>query len=429
MKYLHIFIMVIFVFTCTLFASDLRFGGYLQNRTTLTLADEEIISDIAQARLEGTWNYGQWGGIETHVLVSGALRPLDPFETVRSGSVMDRALQELLAPLLTEAIQILKEQFPDSDATGNQQLLTDEVFESIIRYLPYSTFFPSDKTVLDRALIKAYFSPFDLFIGRQMIAWGTGYAFNPTDIWNQKSPLDPEAPRLGVNALRAEIPLGMLSGVSLVVSPGRDFAHSSGGIRVKTNVAGYDMSISGMRIMNADRALLGLPGKFMAGVDLAGEIGNIGIWAEAAFNNPVYEEMEYKDLDSSYFQVDLGFDYTFNNGVYTILEYYFNGLGQDTKEDYNSRDLIHLLTGEMAGFAKHYLFGGVSYTFSNQFDFSAFVLGNLVDHSAMLLPSIKYLVSDNITIETGAQIGIGDKNLSEFGGLFPNFLLTAKGYF
>lgn len=404
-------------------SSNLQFGGYIENKTVLTVSSNELISDNALARLEGTWDIGKWGGIETHVILSAPLQPLDPFESIRKGSVMDRSLQQALHPFMEK----LDDFIPSGDST--EPLLSEKDARRIIRHLPYSTFYPTDKVVLDRALIKTYFKHFDLFVGRQMIAWGTGYAFNPTDIWNSKNPLDPDAPKVGVNAIRLEIPLGILSGISLIASPGHDFKHSSAGLRIKSNLGHFDFSLSGMRIMNSDRVLLGLPPKIVAGADFVGEIGDIGVWAEAAFNNPVYSGMEYTDFDSSFVQAVAGLDYTFDNGLYAIAEYHFNESGCKDREDYGAKELIKLLTGEMSGFGRHYLFGGVQYSIANQYDFSLFALGNPTDRSVMLMPSVTFIPNDIISIEIGAQAGIGDHKKSEYGGAFPNLFLTVKGFF
>jgi len=226
-----------------------------------------------------------------------------------------------------------------------------------------------------------------------------------------------------------EIPLGTLSGISLVGLPGRDFAHSSAGVRLKINVAGYDLSVSGMRIMNADRVLLGLPRKFIAGADLAGQIGEVGVWAEAAINNPLYGNMRYTDFDSAYVQADVGMNYTFTNGLYAMLEYYYNGLGRQNRADYGARELVHLLAGEMAGLGRHYLFAGLKYQINGRYELSAFALGNLSDHSVMLLPSLGYSPTDNITLEVGTQIGIGSRTESEYGGVYPSAALSVTGFF
>lgn len=416
---------------------DLRFGGYVENGTSVMLADDESISDVASVRLEGDWDFGKRGGIETHVLLSAALRPLDPTVAFRRNSFLADITDELEEGLMAEAADLAGQGRPDTaevDSARLRQIAREQRKQQdrmsyLLTYLPYASFYPVDQVLLDRALLKLYFKGVDFYAGRQTIAWGTGYAFNPTDIWNRKNPLDPTAPKVGVNALRAEIPLGMLSGLSVVVAPGPDFDHTSGGVRLKGNLGGFDLSVSGMRIMNADRELLGLPEKSALGADMAGQIGEVGIWTEVAVNNPVYEGMSYTDSDSLYVQADAGADYTFEWGTYVMLEYYYNGLGRDDPDDYGVRDLLNMFTGEMAGFGSQYLMAGARHTFHNYYQVSAFVLGNISDRSAMLLPSIAYEFSDNMTIELSSQIGIGDKKRTEYGAVFNNLMLTVTGYF
>lgn len=419
-------LIIMLTITTTVFSSgldNLEFGGYLENKTSLMFAEDELFSDIATLRLEGGWRFGDRGGIETHILFSSTFAPLDPFESFKEGSVMERIFTELLAgPMM----------IIDSMGLIDSSLLDPELFEefeSYFRYLPYSSFYPKDKFILDRALLKLYFKPFDIFIGRQMIAWGTGYAFNPTDIWNTKSPLDPNAPKLGVNAIRAEIPFGPVSGLTLVASPCMDFEHSSAGFRLKGNLGGFDMSLSGMRVMTVDMELLGLPRKIMAGADLAGQIGDVGVWAECAVINPIYPDMEYTDFDSLYAQIDAGLDYSFTNGLYIMLEYYYNGLGQYKSENYGYMDFMNLFGGEMSGFAQNYLIFGLTKDFLDYFIFSAFALGNLNDQSAMLLPAIEYTFHDNISLKLSGQIGVGDEEKTEYGGVYSSGILTVTGFF
>lgn len=402
---------------------NLEFGGYLENKTSLMFSENELFSDIATLRFEGGWKFGDRGGIETHVILSSAFQPLDPFESFKEGSVMERIFTDLLAGPM-EIIDSMG--FKDSSLMDPELF---EEFESYFRYLPYSSFYPRDKVTLDRALVKLYFKPFDLFVGRQMVAWGTGYAFNPTDTWNKKSPLDPNAPKLGVNAIRMEIPFGSVSGLTLVASPGADFEHSSGGFRLKGNVGRFDLSVCGMRVMNADMKLLGIPRKIMAGADLAGQIGDVGVWLEGAAINPVYSDMEYTDFDSLYAQIDAGLDYTFVNGLYFMFEYYYNGLGKHTSEKYGYIDLINMFGGEMSGLAQNYLMFGLTKDFLDYFMFSAFVLGNLNDQSAMLLPAIEYTFHDNISLKLSGQIGVGDKEKTEYGGVYSSGILTVTGFF
>jgi hypothetical protein len=419
-------LIIILLIASTAFPSgldNLEFGGYLENKTSLMLSEDELFSDIATLRLEGSWNFGERGGIETHMLFSSAFQPLDPSVTFKEGSVMEQMMMDLLAEPMT---------IIDSMGLLDTSLLDPAMFEeleSYFRYLPYSSFYPKDKFILDRALLKLYFKSFDLFIGRQMIAWGTGYAFNPTDIWNAKSPLDPNAPKLGVNAIRVEIPFGSISGLTLVASPGADFEHSSAGFRLKGNLGGFDLSLCGMRVMTVDMEFLGLPRKIMAGADLAGQIGNVCVWAEGAVINPVYDGMEYTDFDSLYAQVDAGLDYNFANGLYIMLEYYYNGLGQYKSENYGYRDFMNMFGGEMSGFAQNYILGGLRKDFLDHFVFALFALGNLNDQSAMLLPELEYNFHDNISLKFSGQIGVGDEKKTEYGGVYSSILLNVTGFF
>ena len=39
---------------------------------------------------------------------------------------------------------------------------------------------------LNVAYVKCLYGPIDVVVGRQLLAWGSGYNFNPTDIFNAK---------------------------------------------------------------------------------------------------------------------------------------------------------------------------------------------------------------------------------------------------
>ncbi len=402
---------------------NLELGGYLESKTSLMFSEDELFSDYATVRLEGAWNFGKRGGIETHVLFTHSNAPLDPNESFKEGSVMERIMMGLISgPLMMiDSMGLM-----DSTLLG---MMAGVDLDPFIRYLPYSSFYPKDKAVLDRALLKLYFKKFDLFIGRQMIAWGTGYGFNPTDVWNQKSPIDPTAPKMGVNAIRAEIPFGSVSGLTLVASPGADLKLSSAGFRFKGNLGGFDFSFSGMRVMNADRQLLGLPPKIIAGFDCAGQIGSVGVWAEAAAINPKHANLDYTDVDSLYAQIDAGLDYNFPNGLYFLLEYYYNGLGRHDSKDYSAREYMSLFGGDAAGFGQNYVMVGLRKDFLDYFNATLFGLGNLNDQSAMLIPGIEYSFHDNLAIDIKAQIGIGDEEKTEYGGVYSSGVLTVTGFF
>ncbi len=75
---------------------------------------------------------------------------------------------------------------------------------------------------LFRAFTTFYFGNAELTFGRQRIAWGTGFAWNPTDLFNPFNPADIELEeKRGVDAAYLAIPFGSLSRLEAAFAPGR----------------------------------------------------------------------------------------------------------------------------------------------------------------------------------------------------------------
>lgn len=413
-------------------AGDLNLGGYLKNSSTAMIdrGESEMFTDVAELRLEGAWEWEK-GGMEVHLLGTKTFRPIIPFfEVYRENSLMMDMTYDFIGAymgLITPQMDSLVEEITGEEMDG---ILTDEQIEELIKLgeqLPYSSFYPSTMINLDRALIKLYLPFMDIFVGRQPIAWGTGYAFNPTDLWNLKNPTDAEAPKMGLNALRLEIPLGDLAGLSLVASPGREFKESSGGFRLKWNLAGFDMSVSGISLMNADRDMFYLKRKVVAGTDLAGQIGDVGVWYEAAVSNRIYDS--YTNFDSLFTQIDIGADYTFSNGLYIMSEYLFNSLGKESWRDYTIYDMAAVAGGEAPGMGKHYLFGGVSQELQGQLILACYGLSNVQEKSGMVMPQATYTFNDNIEIQLKGTVAVGDKETTEFGSMKSSVQMRFTGFF
>ncbi len=411
------------------FASDLRMGGYLRNSSSVMIdgGKDELFTDIATVRLEGAWNWSN-GGMEVHVDASKSLRPVIPFfEVYRENSLMMDLTYEFANSYLSALEPAFEGLLPSDSGTPT---LTEDQIEMLKLFgeqLPYSSLFSSTSVNLDRAVIKLYLPKMDIFFGRQPVAWGTGYAFNPTDLWNIKNATDPTAPKVGINALRAEIPLGDLAGLSLVTSTGNDFKHSSGGFRLKWYLGGFDMSISGISMMNADREMFGLKRKIVAGADLAGEIGPVGVWYEVAVANRIYNG--YENFDSLYTQIDLGLDYTFSNGLYLMGEYFFNSLGKESYTNYSINDMAAVAGGEAPGMGVHYIFGGLQQNFVGRVDVGVFGLVNVQEKAGMLMPEVKYTFNDHIELKLKGSIAAGSKRRSEYGSLRSSVQLEMTGYF
>ncbi len=423
MKKMKITIILTLITLLTLFSEDndgMQFGGYLENTTNLTFADTAFFSDNALIRVEGSYEIEGKAEIEAHIIFSTGLQPINPFAGMDDDALMNRLSAEMLSNIDTTNLGI--------DPNIIELLSTFDL--NGLNYLAYSSIYPKDRFTFDRALIKLYFKYADVYIGRQQIGWGTGYAFNPTDIWNQKNPTDPTAPKMGVDAFNISIPAGNLGSLSFIFTPGNDIEHCGYGSRFKNNIFGYDYSFSLTKYHNADRELYGFPEKILIGADFSGQtFADIGIFGEGVFVNPKYDDLEYTDTDSSYIQTTIGLNYTLDNGIYILAEYHYNGLGNDEMDTYDIIDFMNLYSGEMVGFGKNYIFTMIKYDFFDDYSFSITNLLNIDDKSGVIMPNLEYTFTEDIGIAINSSIFIGDTKKSEYGGMFNNIGFKVIGYF
>jgi hypothetical protein len=250
------------------------------------------------------------------------------------------------------------------------------------------------------------FDDLDIRIGRQRIVWGTADKLNPTDNLN---PDDLEdiwdfGRHLGSNGLKASYyvgdftftivyipiftpavlpqgdwasalspPLDLPSGLTLgtlsntLIMPENNFVESSTvGVKTSMYLLGCDLSFS--YVYGRDDLLVvkkstftptGVPGEVdiaselvyprmhIAGMDAAGDIFGVGVWAEAAVFFPAEATM-ITDLSAlgmgiqepvilPYVKYVVGLDYTFANGIYINGQYlhgFIHERGRENLEDY-----------------------------------------------------------------------------------------------
>ncbi len=187
----------------------------------------------------------------------------------------------------------------------------------------------ADRDFLDNAFIRISFDHLDLSIGRIQISPGTGYAWNPTDMYNIKDILDPTYEKPGHDAVKADIPLGTLGTAALLYEPGDDLEHSGKFARIKMHAGHFDLSLAGgERFVPLSDHISGVmteERRRLAGGDFAGQLFDLGVWGEFAYNWMAGSE--------DYFEGLLGADYTFESGLYILNEFYLNGRGEKDWRD------------------------------------------------------------------------------------------------
>ena len=246
-----------------------------------------------------------------------------------------------------------------------------------------------DQLVWDKVYLKAYLAAVDITVGKQRIALGTGYIWNPTDIFNPvvMSFTVGEEDETNVEAVRLEVPIGEAGGIDGFVLTGSEWGMTKRGIRGKGNISLFDYSLSYIDL--ADEG-------FQLGFDTAGELFGLGVRGEMVRKSPATSD--------AYVQSVVGCDYTFENGIYVNIEYHFNGLGKKNKDDYD-------WTSRRLGM--DYLYLGTSKIIDEITKVGCSLLMNLDDASYLIYPSLSRNISENVDINLEAMV-LGGEVGSEY---------------
>lgn len=237
---------------------------------------------------------------------------------------------------------------------------------------------------LYRAAVTLSRGKVDLKVGRQRIAWGTGRFWSPLDILNPVSPLALEREeRVGVDAALLEAKLGPLSRASLVYAPPFNNGSSSRALQWHGNAVGVDASLVLGRLRGFD----------IVGMDVASQIGDVGVRAEVARSNPA-------DGRPGFNRWMAGADYAFASGLTLSAELYYNGAGSRNPAGY---DFAGLRSGRVVSLATRYAGLYASYEITPLLKWVNYVVLNVDDHSHAIDSRIVWSVGPVTDLTFGVQ--------------------------
>jgi hypothetical protein len=213
----------------------------------------------------------------------------------------------------------------------------------------------SDRHFLDNAYLKMAFKHFDLTVGKQQISLGTGYVWNPTDVFNIKDVLDPTYEQPGHNAMRIDVSLGSEYTLTALLSPEDTWRHTAKLIQFKGNVSRFDYSLifiekvwrfhdytqfdfENMNFLEAPEM------RQVFGGSLVGELLGMGVWAEYGYNR--------METTKDFHELVVGGDYTFDFQTYVMAEYYRNTLGKTDYREYNLNDWMRMMATEQKAISR-----------------------------------------------------------------------------
>ncbi len=266
---------------------------------------------------------------------------------------------------------------------------------------------------VDRLFIGYSYKDYDLTVGRQQIAFGSAKLINPTDLFSPFAPSTiNQEERNGVDAIRLRKSLGANSEL--------DFGILLGEKTRSTNNAFYFRAIIPLKDLELKPILARYQEALGIGVDLLIPVKGANLYLES---------MSTKANNLSFYnRTTLGVEYQFNDNFFFIIEYHFNGAGQDHPADYDITGQ-HFALSKGGGFllGRHYFNLMLSYQLTALHMLGLSSYQNLSDSSNLLSPSWEWSLSDNTSLITGIILGLGIKTdsplliNSEFGSYGSSF--------
>ena len=306
----------------------------------------------------------------------------------------------------------------------------------------YQVAFP-DENYLDNAYLRLEFPLFDVTLGKAPVSPGAGYAWNPTDVFNRKDVMDPTYEKTGQNVLSVEVPLGRLTHLNGLVSPGGEWDRFRWMVRMKSNRGQFDFSGCFATLLWAMTDYVQVPysvpflqRRRLFGADFAGELFGLGFWGECAWNEmgdprspgygggPIHVAGSLDD----YVEGLLGVDYTFSSGLYLMGEYLHNGSGFPGKEEYHLGEFLQYYAGERTTIARNYLFTLVQYPLTDTMTGELFNIANLDDRSAAINPGLSWDMFEDVTVSATANLFLGGED-AEFSAMKASGYLRVRCYF
>jgi hypothetical protein len=284
-----------------------------------------------------------------------------------------------------------------------------------------------DTFYLDNAYARFRLNRFAITGGKQQISLGTGYFANPTDVFNLKDALDPTYEQPGHHSLRMDyLVMPRLNLMALFSPIDLDWETSGKLLRAKLGLGHFDFSILGLEmpytLTNYYTFSVYEQTRRSLGGDIVGELFGLGVWAEG-----LYTFLE--DDDDDFYEFLIGTDYTFESGLYAMLEYHHNSQAKSDHEHYNLNDWMRFFTGETRTISSDQVYGLVTYPMTDLLLLGGYVIFSASDYSAAIVPMVQFSLFENIDLLFLGNIYTGEEGTAYSSTLGDGFLLRASVYY
>lgn len=267
------------------------------------------------------------------------------------------------------------------------------------------------------AQLKLLIPKTDIIIGRQLISWGSGYNYNPTDVFNAKpvgAMFDPAYAKTGRDALSVNIYPTQTIILEFIYANGyflkekteddEPLLHESGndfGGKLKVNISSYDLAISYLKKSKQFFNTIEEREDTLFGLSIKGSLPYMdwGIW---------YEGVHY--FNQKKWEYSTGLE-VIEGDLTMILEYYYNGFGNRDPSKY---DISLLYRRRPLG--QRYFAPSLAYVFDEKITGTIFSFYNLNDSSSLSGLMSSYLYNDfTELILSGYYFNKGKEETGEYG--------------
>lgn len=257
----------------------------------------------------------------------------------------------------------------------------------------------------------------ELRFGRHKFYSGTGYAYNPIDLFNRKNPVDPTYETNGQDAIMLTVVLDSGTEIEAVVRSEDDYKNLDAQMRIKGFIRGWDIAAGVTRYTKkrVDWIIDGTERKFvwnMVSAEFSGEIMGVGLYGEGGWvmieqpDDPGSLSRAGRDHE----RLLIGMDYTFESQLYVMAEYLRLGQGRGDADELDLNDRFAYITGEMLSTNKDTLFLGASYPVTDLIDFSLYGILNCNEQSMILNPWIIWDLHEGLKLSASMSIPVGEDN-------------------
>ena len=378
------------------FSFPFEFRGYVENTATIEYLkedEEEMMLNAGRVRVN----------------LSGEPDNSLDFGIGLVGTINKGALDVALTDYLPDDLQ--KRIIPGTEEIFNYHLEDDDIF-------------------LQEAFGTLYTEHFRLRVGRHKFYTGTGYAYNPIDLFNVKDPLDPTYETDGLDALLLTLELPKQTEIQGVVQYDDHLDTTDYLARVKTYIHGWDVALQythylkervDWEALNTEEALTNLTQGMsfdafkrefhwhLVAAEFAGELWEWAFYGEGGyvFIDKPDEVGTLKDAAKDHERLLLGIDHTFDSQLYVMLEYLRLGQGRTDSADITLNDRMAWLNGEVLSNNRDTLFTGISYPVTDLIDFSLYAIIGCNDPSAIINPWLIYDIRPGLKLSLNLNIPVG----------------------